>query len=206
MSRLFPTNSAECVPLVIVDGDSHSGSRLGGLPPLGITPGHVTPLTSYFFTIRIADEPGLEVSVFLSLDFDRMADGAGIIHTSGELFEVVTHGRSVRTAVSALISELTPHPLQHGIPCKDVIDDDDTQIVRPHHKLGGYPSIQETGEGLPAAVAQAYEHGFFQVLQIDFPGSGDGDVDGDWPFAGGTFHLLGSEPLDRCTWLGFWEY
>jgi hypothetical protein len=145
--------------------------------------------------------------MFLSFDFRGMAGNAGVIHSSGKLFEAITHGASVRGNDSALISELPPHPIKHLPMCEDyVIDDDGSRIVESDHKLGGYPFIQDIGEGLPTAVAQAHEEGFFQVVQIDFPGAKDGPVDGDWPFAGGIAHLLGREPLEECSWLCFWEY
>ena len=148
----------------------------------------------------------LEVSVFLSFDFDGMADNAGVIQSHGQLFEAVTHGESVRASDSEFESELTPHPLHYGRICEDFVIDDGSRVVRSGHKLGGFPFIQDTGEGLPIAVAQAYEEGFFQIVQIDFPGARDGPVKGNWPFAGGVFHLLGCEPLEECLWRGFWEY
>ncbi len=207
MSRLFPINNGYCIPLIIGDGKSDTGSRLGGQPPAGVIPSNVTPLTRYFCTIRIAEDPTLEVSVFLSFDFDRMADNAGSIQSSVKLFEVVTHGESIRSDQSALISELTPHPILHGLVCEDyLVDDDGSRIVRSDHKLGGYPFIQDIGEGLPDAVAQAHKEEYFQVVQIDFPGYRDGPVAGDWPFAGGIVHLLGREPLEKCSWRCFWEF
>jgi len=207
MSRLFPINNGYCIPLVIGDGISDAGSRLGGFPPVGVTPRHITPSTRYFCTIRIDEEPVLEVSIFISFDFDRMADNAGIIQTEGELFEVITHGESVRAQNSAFKSELTPHPILPRTMCDDyVVDDEGSRFVRSNHKLGGYPFIQDTSDGLPEAVGKAYEEAYFQVLQIDFPGSDDGNIDGDWPFAGGIFHLLGREPLEECSWRCFWEY
>ncbi|MCC9628904.1 hypothetical protein LOC68_10880 [Blastopirellula sp. JC732] len=207
MSRLFPRQDRDCVPLVIGDGDSESGSRLGGLPPAGVTPNRLTSLTKYFCTIRVAEDPVLEISVFLSFDFAGMADGAGVVHTSGDLFEVVTHGDSTRSIKSALASELTPHPILHGQECADkLVDDDGNEIVISHHKLGGRPFIQDSGEGLPALVRSLREEGYFQIVQIAFPDAHDGDVDGDWPFAVGMFHLFGEEPIDKCSWRCFWEY
>ncbi len=207
MLRLFPSNDGECVPLVIDDGNSVSGSRLGGRPPAGVVPGHITPLTRYFCTIRIAEDPVLEISVFLSLDFDSMADGAGIIHASGEVIEAIVHCESLRGDDTVLASELTPHPIRHERTCEDyLIDEDGNHVVRSHHKLGGSPFLQDTGEGLPAAVRQMRDEGCFQVVQIDFPGADDGDVEGDWPFAGGIFHLFGSNPMETCLWRCFWEY
>ena len=207
MPRLFSNGSGRCIPLVIGDGRSDSGSRLGGTPPAGIAPLNVTSLTKYFATIQISRDPVVEISVFLTFDFNEMADNAGVIHSSGRLVQFVTHAASARNDAPEILSDLSPHPIIHGTECEDwLVDDDGTQIVRAHHKLGGRPYVQYVGDGLPASLSQAEEAGYFQVVQIAFPGAKNGDVDGDWPFADGIFHVLGKEPLDECSWRYFWEY
>lgn len=207
MSRLFPSDRNYCIPLVIGDDNSDVGSRLGGLAPAGIRPRHVTESTRYFCTIQIAKAPVLEASVFLSFNFSQMASNAGSIQSSGELFEAIVHGPSIRGNDSAFASELSPHPILYQSICEDhVVDDDGSRIIRSEHKLGGYPFIQDSGEGLPFAISELYVKGYFQVMQIDFPGAKDGPVNGNWPFAGGIVHFLGSEPLEESKWLCFWEY
>ena len=196
-----------CVPLVIGNGKSDTGSRLGGESPVGIAPGKVTLATRYFATIQICVDPVVELSLFLSFDFNEMADSAGVVHSSERLVQPVVHSESRRSTTPLITSDLSSHPIIHGMECEDwLIDDDGSRIVRSHHKLGGRPYIQDAGEGLPAAVAELETAGYFQVVQIAFPRAGDGDVEGDWPFAGGVFHLLGTEPLENSSWRYFWEY
>jgi len=208
MSNLVPDHRGFCIPIRIGPKDrSDSGSRLGGRRPAGISPRHVTPLTQYFCTIRIAFDPVIEASLFISFDFDGMWDHAGSLQKPGPLYEVVVHEESVRSDDSEFISVLSSHSLLFETACEDVFTDDNgDRIVRSDHKIGGYPFIQNIDEGLPAAVEAAYQTGYFQVLQIDFPGAKDGPVKGNWPFAGGIVHLLACEPLEENSWLCFWEY
>ncbi|MEZ5941473.1 MAG: hypothetical protein R3C18_08790 [Planctomycetaceae bacterium] len=206
MTRLVPVDVRNCVPLRIGDGESSIGSRLGGSAPEGVRPTRVTSATRYFCTIRIVEDPVQEITVFLSFDFSCMFDCASIVHESGDVVEVVTHGESRRGVDPKFASELTPHPIHHGQVSTDAFSHErGIRRVRPSHKLGGSPFIQES-EGLSDVIAELTKQGYLQILQIDFPSLDDGDIDGDWPFAGGMFHVFGREPFSDCLWKCLWQY
>jgi hypothetical protein len=179
MPKLFPDDSQLCIPLIIGDGISETGSRIGGSPPSGIRPPTISASTRYFATIQISDAPVIELSIFLNFDFDEMLDGAGILHSSNRLVQLITHSESTRGDDSDILSDLSPHPIVHGKRSDDwIVDDVGERHVRAHHKLGGRPFLQNIGEDLSASVSRALEEHYFQVVQIDFPNAKDASIDG----------------------------
>ncbi len=106
-----------------------------------------------------------------------------------------------------MISELSAHPIVHGVQISDVVmDEDNNAVIRSNHKVGGQAHVINTSEGLPHAISQLIDEGCYHLLQFDFPDANDAPVSGNWPFGNGIFHLFGKEPLDRCEWHYLWEF
>lgn len=195
---VFSDNPDECTPLNIGRGDSTSGSRVGGRPPLGISP-RLVATARYFATIGISNDPVQEISLFFPLNGDVVAARSGQIHRDG--IEVVVHGES-RRDLHALATPLPEHPLIVQARTSDWITDEEGEAsIRAGHKVGGRPLLLHNEAAIEKALADLDANGYRHVLQFDFPVGGDDALfDGPWPFGDGMFHLFG-----RCT-EGLWEW
>lgn len=208
---LVSNEARKMVPFSIGNGSSEDGPRLGGAAPAGVCPS--TNRLKYFLTSPI--EPGLMMSVFVDPafafgdGFKRVVDGGGV--------EVHFHPPTTRgLEPTAWDSELSPHPLVLGTEAEDVEPQDDDEssgdwqedeVEEPYssHKLRGVPFLVEQGEDLDMAVRGLLGKGFYQCLQIDFPGHEDGDVSGTWPFGTGLFHVLIRRQRRDIEWRCFWQ-
>jgi hypothetical protein len=206
MRPLYPLNPEQCLPMRVGKGPSEQGARLGGRAPVDVAPRRQNALSSYFATVPLTLEPTLEVSLFLSLDFDSMADAAGrLLHK--ELIEPVIHQPTRRGTSDWLTSSLPEHPLIIMEQTEDWVVEGKERIILPGHKLGGRPYTIRKTQTLLAELQECNAQGFTQVLQLDFPvGADDATVAGDWPFADGMFHLLGRPPFASGDWRWFWEF
>jgi len=207
MQLLFPNDPLVSVPFNVGQGPNEAGPRLGGRPPANVLPRTSNEFICYFLTIPLSVEPSQEVSVFTSSNFDRLLKACGNLNEEG-LVQVVVHSSSRRGKSLELSSSLSEHPLLLLEPREDwLMSDEGERIVASFHKLGGRPYFIQGKLGLEAAVRRLMAAGFAQVLQMGFPAvRGDtGEVEGDWPFGDGMFHLFGMAPFGPGDWRWFWE-
>ena len=88
------------------------------------------------------------------------------------------------------LSGLSAHPLivQEHLAEDTVLNGEGGQLISSAHKFGGRAYCVQEPE-LQGAEA-LLDSGYVQALQLDFPGSADATVSGDWPFADGIFNLF----------------
>lgn len=202
MPLVWPSEKTECIPVLIGDGPSVSGPRLGGRSPEGIK---ARKGMEYLLTLPFSMDPAQELSLFIA-GFDEILPASGSLQEPG-LIEVLLHSPAPRRASDESASSLSEHPLLLQ-PAKDdwFINDDGETVVESSHKLGGRPYFTQGESDLEDEVERILRSGYLQVLQLDFPGGGDDAlVSGDWPFADGMFHLFGKPPFDRDHWRWFFE-
>ena len=184
----------------IGDGPSDAGPRLGGRSPAGVSPEDAT--LKYFLTIPLGRGED-ELSVFVDPGYALEHPGQ-IVSTVG--VEVVVHTRSQRAnEARSFDSTLSPHPL---VPIEEVPDEQEENgeiLPSSANKFGGRPYLVRRGGELEAKVSSLESAGFSQCLQIDFPGSEDALVTGDWPVGTGIFHLLLRTQHGQVAWRCFWE-
>jgi hypothetical protein len=190
--------------MFIGHGESQEGPRLGGRAPEGVSP--ALKGARFFVTLPLTQSGDREFSVFISFDFDEMAEASRKLQADGNgLIDVVVHDRSRRSDSDELLSELSAHPIGIGGESPDWIVADGGKIIESGHKIGGRPYFDQPRAAMLQAVDALTSQGFIQFVQIGFPsGANDADVSGDWPFADGMFHLfarMNGEDLDwRCLW------
>lgn len=183
----------------IREGDSESGSRIGGRAPEGVAPRDEK--YRYFLTVPIS-ATGLWLSVFsdwgaVLSNRSRLTRGSGV--------EAVFHGPTSRSTESKpWDSELAPHPLEISDPVPDGQTVDGEVMPISVNKVGGLPYLVNRHEELAADVRKALDTGFCQVIQIGFPSSEDSSIAGPWPFAG-LFHVLARPAGSRVGWRWYWE-
>jgi hypothetical protein len=195
MRKAFFEDTHKCRPLMLGDGESNMGSRLGGIHPAGMLPPVRTTITRYFATIRLTTDPCVEVSLFTQFDSGVMFQNQEIMHDSSKgLLHILMHGASVRAERSELNIGLLPYPIILKPETSDILNIDGEIIRFPHHKLGGEPFLEE-GSKLVPAVARIRDDGYFLLFQIAFPDRDDAAIDGSWPFADGTLHVFSRSPL-----------
>lgn len=200
MQLVAPLDRSMHRPFRIGDGDSESGPRLGGRAP---ALEYALPLASgsqYVLTFPLIEQPMVFASVFVmeaSTYSGSMNDGV----QSDDRILVVRHGAVFRTRSDRFASELSAHPLLVSPQVSnDLVDDGEgRQIISSDHKFGGRPCCIHELELQGADLA--FERGFIQALQLDFPGYSDGNVSGNWPFADGLFNLfLKPDDPDLVCW------
>lgn len=210
MQLLFPDDERLCLPVTVGPGDIEVGPRLGGKPPQGVNPSTRVATTRYFVTLPVSADGEVEVSIFLSFDFDQMANAAGRVQgPADELIEVIVHGRSVRKAgTPEHISELSPQRLVIHNESPDWFITGGTKVIDSGHKIGGRPYIEQPRSSMLNELQAAATAGFRQFAQIGFPsGQHDAAVEGDWPFADGVFHLLVRQhETERLEWRWMWDF
>lgn len=202
MQKIFPDDKTQCIPFYISNKNYSTGSRLGGNHPQDIIP--EGKRVRYLGTFQITIKPTIEISIFLFFDFSEMYDYSNILFNNDKFVKILSHGKSIRTKNPLIGSDLSPHSIFLSKVSNDFILDDGNKIIHPHHKLGGRPYISDIN--LINQVKAIEKKGYFQALQLAFPNHNDGEIEGDWPFAGGSFHLFGKEPFDNCVWYYCWEY
>jgi hypothetical protein len=197
--KLFaPTDLERSVPFSILDGDSERGPRLGGRAPEGVGDGVLRLDAAYVMTLPLAVEPALELSVFVQGEvWDAMNGG---LFSDDRIIAIVAPP-SARRRDRQFRSALSEHRIVLG---KE--EDDNDNIEAPefdptpqaHHKLGGRPfCIQEP---VLEGAAELQARGYLQLVQLRFPGAGDGEISGSWPFADGLFNLFGAPPFETFFW------
>jgi hypothetical protein len=206
MRLLCPTDPSLSIPIRVGSGPSEVGPRLGGRAPGGVRP-EGAPRSTYLMTLPLSSEPELDASVFLSFDFDGMADGAGILKPNG-LVTVLPHPPSRRAHNREHASSLSEHPLILGAISSDKLTSDTgMQVTKSSHKIGGRPFLMHGEPEIETDVGRAYRSGFRQLVQLAFPGgSGDAVVSGDWPFGDGLLHIFVHAAQSGLEFLRFWEF
>jgi hypothetical protein len=157
----------------------------------------------YVCTFPISKSPDVEVSIFLTADFETMLRNFDRVLKNGKVVEAIEHEPSRRGNVLEFESQLSPHPLILLPETADEVPDDEFGLIRhPDHKLGGMPFVP-TVSRQPDFDDLSFA-GFRLVLQLEFPGAKDGNVHGTWPFADGIFYVF-AHPLDQIDpWRMIW--
>ena len=207
MQLLCPADPSVSRRVWIGSGESEVGPRIGGRAPGGVQLAQEFDAATYLMTLPLSVQPELEASVFLSFDFEGMADNSGLLRPNG-LVTVVAHGQSRRADTQGHVSLLSEHPLVLGDSAEDeFVSDNGVRVIRSSHKIGGRPFFLHGEPQLEADVEAAYRSGFRQLVQLAFPGgSNDATVSGDWPFGDGLFHVFVREDGEQFEFLRFWEF
>lgn len=189
--------------IVIGDGSSEYGARLGGRSPDGVTP--TEPALRYVATFPLSADGTEEASLFVSPDPSFVFGGnmGRILRGSG--IGVVRHTKSRRGSGSPFDSPMSEHPLVLADRDEDETVEEGVAVPYSGHKIGGRPYFVHGEPELEDEVNALLGDGFWQCIQLDFPG-GDGDaaVSGPWPFGTGVVHVLCR--LDGAfQWCAFWE-
>src|SRR5512136_750319 len=107
MRVAFPNRCDHSVPIVVSDGPSPSGPRIGGHGPLGVGPGKDVG-SRYLLTLPLLVEPPTEFSVYLSMSMDEMVDGERHLNAPG--VQVFVHPPGVRGTIGEGEPLLSEHP------------------------------------------------------------------------------------------------
>lgn len=204
---MIPRSSTKIsLPFRIASEDVEKGSRLGGRAPEGVEPALAPDLARYLLSIVLGDAQQ-EISVFLAVDYGRLFDLSGqIVGPAENAVDVIIHPPSVRSLTDRFHSDLSGHALVFGEPREDLILRENGSLTpRSSHKCWGQPYFLHGEPELESRVVELLTRGFRHVLQLDVPGSEDGEVDGNWPFADGVFHLLLRSGVSEVEWRTFWE-
>ncbi len=180
-------------PMHIASGDSAAGFRIGGAPPVGVTPEHPKEWTQYFgtFPISIGNGKAQEMSIFCSFNYDDPDDPCFItdhIYKAlvGDVVQCVFHSPARRAKESQFRSELDAYRVEIG---KDVADDFADESGGAPHQIGGVPFFQDEHPRVRKTSADLFEMGYLYALRWSFPGGGDCAVRGNWPFHNYSFHV-----------------
>lgn len=194
-----------CLPITISEGDSLRGSRIGGTPPRGVFASRQEKV-HYLLTLQLDKVTALEISVFLLCDWEFIASHPRELFDQGSRHvEIVVHNNSVRDASRLDNSLLSAHPLDVEPVVVDQLTNEET-TPSSGHKLGGRPYLIKSAPDLVNSLVGIEKKGFRQLLQLDFPGSRDADISGDWPFGDGMFNLFFSPGNSYSSWYYFWQY
>ena len=196
-------NTNNSIPFRIGSGLSDAGPRLGGKAPLGVFPVDKGAGKEYVCTFPVSKSPDLEVSIFLTTDFETMLRTFEQVLANGEVGEAIEHPPSCRGDSLDCRSQLSPHPLIL-LPeaCDEEADEDLGMIRTPTHKLCGMP-YAPTLARQPDFDALNSAH-FRLVFQLGFPGGKDAEVHGTWPFADGIFYVFGHASNRIEPWRMIW--
>ena len=107
-------------------------------------------------------------------------------------------------SILSFSSELSEHPLVLGPEADDWFLEEGEEVVDSRHKLGGRPYTIHDPPDYFSGTREAAELGMVHFLQFDFPGQGE-EVEGNWPWGGGMFHVFYRGPLYAAEWASFWE-
>jgi len=214
-SRLAPPDRSRSRRFNLGPDSGGCAGRFGGTTPDGLKVS-LRDTAEYIMTFPLTTEPELMASVFRNCSFDEFLDAMNDGFKDDDRIVVVPHStrlprsRSKRfqSAVSPhgivvgdeISDRVASHPLRPSVaPVADVADVADVD-AQPYsgHKFGGEPYCLQEPE-LPGS-RELFEAGFVQVIQVDFPGPEDGEVDGDWPFMDGLFNLFGRPPFIDAPW------
>jgi hypothetical protein len=147
-------------------------------------------------TLPVSAAPARDMSVFIQGElWDAM--NAGLF--SDARIVALVHEPSRRRTDRRWASHVSEHRIVLGGETDDLeVDEDGQPNPRADHKIGGRAFCIQDRE-LKGAKALT-ERGLVQLVQLDFPSSSDGAVEGDWPFADGMFNLFGAPPFDTLFW------
>lgn len=206
MEVLWPSNRERCLPLRLVDEKNSDDGYLGGLPPVGISPTYAEKRLHYFATLPFAKNPPFYISIFV-VDLESLMLVRGVVNSLGYV-DIQVHERANRSiSHSAYDSTISPCSISVLPESNDwMMDDDGSQLVLPGHKIGGRPCLIRKNSDLLFSLDSLKDKEFFQVCQIDFPGTEDFAVSGNWPFADGIFSLFARPPFGEEDWAWYWDF
>lgn len=189
-------------PFFLTAENVDTGLRFFGAPPRGVSPTRVG--FRYLLTVPYDLGSAWELSVFIHQDLDLVLDGSGTLQMPGsELIDVVAHPRSPRGSQV----EFGLGDVCYGGRLLEPIDDVVDGEVYSAHKLGGHPFFLHGEPRVEQPIMEAMRRdGYRQVIQLAFPAyAEDVDVDYDWPFGDGIFHLVARLAEDDLDWMALWE-
>jgi hypothetical protein len=193
MLTSLESNALEFWSLRIARNDAATGGRIGGISPEGVEPAIKSEETRYFGTFPVDCAAEVEVSIFYRFNhFDpddpffitqnaRMA-----IDSTSEVLQCVFHGRSQRSVKPAIASELNGYEVAIGGKSLDSIEDKGFGVP---HKIGGVPFFDHYPDHVRQLSRALIEAGYVHFLHWSYPGVGDCEVEGEWPFGDFGFHL-----------------
>jgi|SRR5690554_5412119 len=187
MLNLYKSSQNVCYPVIIGDYVEGNSNRLGGSEPQGVSPGDL----SFFMTLALEREPDLDVSIFISQDFDFFYENRNkIIDQSSSGVKFVVHEPKSPASDVATRAMLSMHTLYVG---SEDYDSNSLDEIWTHHKIGGYPFFNVQNSDTESYINDRIRSGFFHIIQLAFPDSDDGPVEGAWPFHDSIFHVFGKQ-------------
>jgi hypothetical protein len=209
-SRLVSTSRR----LRIALEDSDAGPRIGGKPPEGIVPATVLPATRYFLTIPLGNDGAMELSLFVSIDWDDQTcteatnrsnlwnNVSRLQAPDSPLMQCVIHQPAARSRAGSLASDLTGRSLIIEPEAPDVVVEPGGELLLCS-KIGGRPYFYYGTVAYIEALNRLFEQGFCLFLQYTEGGYERGQPFMS-PFGEYTFHLLGKETAEGIVWRYGW--
>lgn len=182
----------QCVPIEIKTFDRSYGPRIGGSAPDGIAPQSKYGYLKYFLTIPLI-EFDQDVSIFVTTDFDIIYDRKRTLQKSGPVVAIAHEARDRGTS-NEYASEISSHAIELKCICND----------EPKSKLGGKSEFFMVETSVIENIDTLYSLGYYQVVDIGFPGSNDAKVKGNWPFGEESLHVYGRKPYAADDWMFIW--
>jgi hypothetical protein len=206
----WESSALNCRPLTVVKADSEIGLRVGGTPPVGVSPSHVDELTRYFATIELSDD--LELSLFFSVDPNQtqprsISKNKYVFHDESEtLTQFVVHKAAKRSKDSPLAAPFEGHGLKLEEKRVDSpnLEDEAKDDVWTHHKLGGVPFYYVLYEDILEPSAELLANGWIHLLQMTSLGEEDASVKGEWPIWKWMFHVFAKPKGDGLEFRYIW--
>jgi hypothetical protein len=186
---------------------------IGGVPPAGVTPVRVEPLTQYFATLGL--EEGLDVSLFTTFDYKSPESvfnffrGTYKLHDESiSLVQFVVHKQTgVRNQGSELKSDLPILFFAFGSEGNDpecsTVEGLGNPAIYVDHKVGGQPYFGQLEGEVGVALSLLY-NGYVHLLQLVFPSNKDAVVNVDWPFGEAVFHVFAKKMSGRFQFRYIW--
>lgn len=204
MLENFEQLRSSCITFVFSE-DQMYGARLGGNPPVGISPVLVEKSTRYFCTMPIGDK---EVSLFISVD-PKSEDGgfwensSKILSTDCPIVQFVLHKPLPRDyEASHFLSELDSCGFSFN-KCS-IPDAAAFESIVTSHKIGGYPFFHNWDTKLIKECELLLNDGWHHYFQITFPTDLDKGINTTWPFAGDVFHVFVRENKSHIEFKYVW--
>jgi hypothetical protein len=185
----------------IVEGDSSTGFRVGGLPPVGVKPSYTNELTQYFGTFPIAGHQEEEISIFTSFEYLDPDDPFFFtrhinkpLGAESEVLQCVFHKPEKRAKKSSFASELQGYAVKVD---KESIDNPEDAASGVPHKIGGVPFLRHYHPDARKASSDLLNSGYIHFLQWSGPvGKWDCKVKGKWAFPNYRFNLYLKQTKD----------
>jgi hypothetical protein len=151
-------------------------------------------------------EPERHLSLFVSFEGEEMIKLSGSARAT-DLIQAVVHAPSPPDSGSRHASTLLPRGFEALLETDDdLLADDGERVIRPGYKLGGRPHCVHDPLEYVDGGREVLSQGFVQAAQFDWFGlDEDADIEGDYPFGTGIFHVFVRNPSGQPEWRWLWE-